>query len=103
MQGEVECDEVFNIACAAYNFFPNGQSHESYFSLCFKEMCTYTLAKLLQPKIMIFRRHIFFTTDRDVKRNLYVSSNKSKKKQEIDNQLRKLKTSQNPSSEILYF
>ena len=52
MKGEVEWDEVVNIACTAYNFFPNGQSHESAFFLMFRrDLYIPTLANLLQSKL----------------------------------------------------
>ena len=35
MKGEVEWDEVLDIASTAYNFSPNGQSQESAFFLMF--------------------------------------------------------------------
>ena len=52
MKGEVEWDEVLTIACAAYNFFSNGQSQESTFFFMFgKDIYIPILANLLQPKL----------------------------------------------------
>ena len=52
MKGEVEWDEVLTIACAAYNFFSNGQSQESTFFFMFgKDLYIPILANLLQPTL----------------------------------------------------
>ena len=48
MKGEAEWDEVVIIECAAYSFFPNGQSHQSTFLLMFgRDVYISTLAGLL--------------------------------------------------------
>ena len=52
MRGDVEWDEVVNITCAAYNFLPNSQSHESAFFLMFgRDVYIHSIANLLQPKL----------------------------------------------------
>ena len=51
MKGEVEWDEVLNIAYTTYNFLLNGQNQESAFFLMFdRDVFIPTLANLLQPK-----------------------------------------------------
>ena len=53
MKGEVEGDEVLNIACTAYNFFPNCQDQESVFSFKFRRYIYIyiPLVSLIKPKL----------------------------------------------------
>ena len=58
MKGEVEWDEVLNIAVAAY--FSNGQSQESAFFLMFgRNVYIPTLANLLHPKLRYLGDKVF--------------------------------------------
>ena len=52
IKGELEWDEVLNIACTYCNSFPNDQSQESGFFLMFwRDAYIPMLANLLQPKL----------------------------------------------------
>ena len=52
MNVKLEWDETVNIICTTYNFFPNGQSHDSAFFLMFgRDVFIPASANLLQPKL----------------------------------------------------
>ena len=52
MKGEVEWDEVVNIACDSYSLFRNNLSHESALFLIFRrEIYIPAIENLLQPKL----------------------------------------------------
>ena len=48
---QLEWDDVVQLACAAYNFFPNEHSRESPFFLMFGRDPLLPLTKLLRPKL----------------------------------------------------
>ena len=80
INGGVEWDEAVHIACAAFNFFPNGQSHELAFSLVFgRDVYIPTLANLLQPKLYYLGCMSSLLSIEMLKRSLHASSNKSQK------------------------
>ena len=76
MKGEVERDDLFNIGCAAYNFFPNGQKPESSFFLMFgRDMYIHYYNKPITTQL----KYSGDTIDTDDKRGIYIDSNKSQK------------------------
>ena len=72
MKDEVEWDKVLNIACTAYNCFPNSQSQESGFFLTFgRDVYITTSSNLLQPNLECFG-HTFALLSLEMLRGAYI-------------------------------
>ena len=79
MKGDIEWDEVINVAYTAYNFLQNSWSQDLAFFLMFgRDIYIATLANLLQPNLW-YLGDMSSLLSIEILRGLHVSNNKSYK------------------------